>query len=143
MNSLCTGLCALLLTFTLSPRTIAAEETLSVHDSMERIDEAFKTLRRILRAPDTTQTPDALAALATLKTEAARSRDLVPETLSSLPEAELATALPAYREQMDAFLKTIGELEQAIQAGDWTQAGQLARQMQRQKSEGHERFKGE
>jgi soluble cytochrome b562 len=115
----------------------------ALHASMERIDEAYKSLRKILRTPETAAPADALAAITILKTEATRSRELVPETVTALPETERETALKAYREMMDTLVKTIGELELAVKAGDWTKAGEIARTMQRQKSEGHERFKAE
>jgi hypothetical protein len=120
-----------------------ASETVSLDDSMKRIDEAYKGLRRFLRAPESAAQADALAFVGTLKAEATRSRELVPESVAALPEAEREAALKTYREQMDGLLKSIGELEAAIQASDWTQAAQVARTMQRQKSEGHERFKVE
>jgi soluble cytochrome b562 len=118
-------------------------EKVSLHDSMERIDVAYKALRKILRNPESAQPSEALPLVATLKAEAARCRELEPKTVSALPEAERAASLKAYHEQMDAFVKSIGELEQAVQAGDWTRAGEIARALQKQKSDGHDRFKGE
>jgi soluble cytochrome b562 len=143
MSSRLCALALLLSVCALARPAYATAETVSLHDSMERIDEAYKGLRKILRAPGNASPGEALGFVTTLKTEATRSRDLEPKTIAALPGAERAAALKAYRQQMDALLKAIGELEQAVQAGDWAQASQVARAMQRQKSEGHERFKAD
>lgn len=114
-----------------------------MEQSMKELDAAFKNLGRELKSPDVAQKPAYLEWAATIKAEAVKSRELVPQKIAELPTAEQAAMKADYLKEMDAFIATVGDLEKSLREERWADADVIIKAMRKAKSQGHENFKKE
>ena len=131
-----------------SPRVAAAqdeEKKSEVKDldtqlakQMEVIDESLKKLRRTLRKPDSN--PDSLVLIEKLEKACIASKDLVPAMAEKVPEAERAKWVEAYKKDMDATIKTVGEMKAAVKANNNDKANELYKTLKQQEEKGHEKY---
>ena len=82
---------------------------------MEVIDEAMKKLRRTLRKPESNK--ESLELIDKVEKAAAKSKDLVPALAAKKPEADRPKFVENYKKDMDAFIKSVGEMKAAVKAG--------------------------
>ena len=105
---------------------------------MEVIDEAMKKLRRTLRKKD--QKADSLKLIENMEKASVKSKDLIPAMAAKVPEAERAKWIEAYKKDMDAFIKTVGELKAAVKADNNDKALEIYKTMKKQETDGHEKY---
>jgi len=118
-------------------------EKTPMEKSMEALDAAFKEVRKALRAPDAAQKEQYLKWVETIKTEAAKCKDLVPKKIAELPTDQQAPLIEAYKKDMDKFITAIDSLGKALSEEKWADAEAIIKDMGKQKSSGHEQYKKE
>lgn len=124
-----------------SPAALAAqpEEQPLLHDSMEEMSDAFRTISRGYSKAD--KLDDVLEAITTLQENIVTAKSLVPDRLSDLSGEELETALTDYRVRMAKLLDRSAELEVALLTGDDDLAHMILRdELYPMRDEGHELF---
>ncbi|MFO1031158.1 MAG: cytochrome b562 [Planctomycetota bacterium] len=82
-----------------------------------------------------------LAEVDALLQNALAARNMVPEMAADIPEAERAKWLAAYKQGMRDTVRSLLELEQALEAGDKAKVKELAEALGKQQKEGHKHFK--
>lgn len=105
---------------------------------MEIIDEGMKKLRRSLRQPE--QNAESLEMIAKMQAATVASKGMVPVMAKSVPEAERAKFIAAYRKDMAAMLAEIAQLEIALLDGDNKKAQELHKSLSDREDSGHEKF---
>ena len=105
---------------------------------MEIIDESLKKLRRTLRKPDSN--PDSLVLTEKMEKACVASKDLVPAMASKVPEAERAKWVEAYKKDMEATIKTVGEMKAAVKANNNDKANELYKTLKQLEDKGHEKY---
>ena len=109
--------------------------------SMQRFAKAYKQLSLDLKQPLDASKNDYLALAATMKTEAQKSRDLVPQKAAALPADQQATMVTAYQKSIDDLSATVDTLTTALQAGQWDDARKAMDKLHQQENEGHKEFR--
>jgi soluble cytochrome b562 len=105
---------------------------------MEVIDEAMKKLRRTLRKPESNK--ESLEHIDKIEKASAKSKDLVPALAAKKPEADRAKFVENYKKDMDAFIKSVGEMKAAVQAGQNDKAQDIYKNLKTQEDKGHEKY---
>jgi soluble cytochrome b562 len=109
--------------------------------SMKATSKAFKQLNLDLKAPVDASKPDYLALVDTLKTEAQKSRALVPQKAAALPADQQAAMVTAYQKSIDDLTASYDTLSQSIQAGQWDAARATMAKILDQEKQGHKEFR--
>lgn len=145
MKSSLSPLVAVLLTALSVPVVLQAADAPATPmiESMERMDTAFKSLGRALKTPDAAQKAAYLESIGAIKTEAVKSRDLVPQKIAELPADQQAAMTAAFQKEMDAFIGLVADLEKAVDEERWADAETVIKSMRKAKSAGHESYKKE
>jgi soluble cytochrome b562 len=105
---------------------------------METIDDSMKKLRRSLRKPESN--PDSLKLIEAMEKAATKSKDMVPAKVAKMPEAERAKVVEAYKKDMEAFIKAVGEMKAAVQEGKNDKAQEVYKTLKTQEDKGHEKY---
>ena len=105
---------------------------------MEVIDEAVKKLRRTLRKAESNK--DSLELIDKVEKAATKSKDLVPALAAKKPEADRAKFVENYKKDMDAFIKSVGEMKAAVEAGQNDKAQEVYKNLKTQEDKGHEKY---
>lgn len=109
--------------------------------SMEHLAKAYKALTLGLEKPDNSAIKTYSTLAATIKTEAVKARDQVPQKADSLSPAEKSEFLKSYQESMDEFIATIEQLQKHIDSAKWDAARKDLASLKKQMREGHREFK--
>ena len=109
--------------------------------SMKRTSKAYKQLGLDLKQPIDASKADYLALVATMKTEAQKGRNLVPQKAAALPADQQAAMVAAYQKSIDELTVTYDTLSQAIQAGKWDAARAAMAKILDQEHAGHKEFR--
>jgi soluble cytochrome b562 len=109
--------------------------------SMKRIADAYHQLTSDLKAPDDTKKADYLALADTMKTEAIKSKDLIPKKVSTIPADQQAAMTAAYQKAMGDLAASIDTLSQDLQAGNWDNARKDMDKLHMEENEGHKEFR--
>ncbi|GAB5496248.1 MAG: hypothetical protein Phyf2KO_13280 [Phycisphaerales bacterium] len=118
---------------------VQPEAAPSIHDSMEEMGDAFRTISRGYNKAD--KLDDVLEAIGTLQKNIVTAKSQVPDRLSELSGEELETALTDYRVRMAKLLDRTTELEVALLTGDDDLAHVILRdELYPMRDEGHDRF---
>ena len=121
----------------------AGEPETPLASSMEKLNDAYKSLSRALKAPDAAQKASYVEWAATITDQAMKALDLVPELISELPAEKQAEMKDAYHKDMKAFVATATDLEKALTEERWADADALLKDMRKAKSDGHHAYKKE
>jgi soluble cytochrome b562 len=105
---------------------------------MEVIDESMKKLRRTLRKPESNK--ESLELIDKVEKAATKSKDLVPALAAKKPEADRPKFVENYKKDMDAFIKSVGEMKAAVQAGQNDKAQEVYKSLKTQEDKGHEKY---
>jgi soluble cytochrome b562 len=105
---------------------------------METIDEAMKKLRRLLRKAESNA--ESLEWIDKMEKAAVKAKDLTPAMASKIPEAERAKWVEAYKKDMDAMIKAVGEMKAAVKEGKNDKAQELYKTLKTQEDKGHEKY---
>jgi len=105
---------------------------------METIDESMKKLRRSLRKPESNK--ESIELIEKMEKAATKSRDLVPARAAKVPEAERAKYVENYKKDMDAFIKSVGEMKAAVADGKNDKAQDIYKTLKTQEDKGHDKY---
>jgi soluble cytochrome b562 len=105
---------------------------------MEVIDEAMKKLRRTLRKAESNS--ESLEWIDKMEKAAVKAKDLAPAMASKIPEAERAKWVEAYKKDMEAMIKTVGEMKAAVKESKNDKAQELYKALKTQEDKGHEKY---
>ena len=105
---------------------------------METIEDSIKKLRRTLRKAESN--PESLKLIEAMEKAAAKSKDLIPAKAEKVPEADRAKFVEAYKKDMDAFIKSVGEMKAAVKDGKNDTALEVYKTLKTQEEKGHEKY---
>lgn len=120
----------------------AAAATRADEPSLEQRMKAMK--RAFAKVKDFAAKGEGAAPLAevdALLQNALAARNMVPELAADIAEADRAKWLAAYKQGMRDTVRSLLDLEQALEAGDKTKVKELAEALGKQQKEGHKQFK--
>jgi soluble cytochrome b562 len=105
---------------------------------MEIMEDGMKKLRRTLRKAESNK--ESLELIEKVEKAAKASKDLVPAKAERIPAAERAKFVEGYKKDMEATIKTIGEMKAAVQEGKNDKAQELYKTIKTQEDKGHEKY---
>src|SRR4051794_12110155 len=105
---------------------------------MEVIDSGMKKLRRSLRKPESNK--ESLETIEKIHAAAVKSKDMTPAMAAKIPEAKRAEWVAAYKKDMEATIKTIEEMLDAVKDGKNDKAQELHKTIKTQEDKGHEKY---
>lgn len=125
----------------LTPVNAAAadDETTEIGEQMDRMNRAFRELRK--QAADAGSNAASLELVATMRAAATEAAKHTPALAADLPEAKRAAFTADYREQMETFIGVLDELAAAFKAGDNAAAGELVGRLRDVQKQGHREYK--
>ena len=101
------------------------ETKLSLHDEMEGIKDALRTIGR--NHNDESKRADVLAAITALQQHTLNSKSLTPDKVEKMPEADQDAAMVDYRVRMAMVLGLTAELEVAYLDGEHDKVDDIIR----------------
>lgn len=125
----------------LTPVNAAAadDETTEIGEQMDRMNRAFRELRK--QAADAGSNAASLELVATMRAAATEAAKHTPALAADLPEAKRAAFTADYREQMETFIGVLDELAAAFKAGDNAATGELVGRLRDVQKQGHREYK--
>jgi soluble cytochrome b562 len=114
-----------------------APET-ELQKKMEEVETGLKKLRRTLRKPE--DNADSLKTIAGVKAAMEACKKLAPDMASSIPEADRAKFVEAYRKDMDAVIAEMGKMEKAVKDGKNDEAQEILKKLKEMEEAGHEKY---
>ena len=105
---------------------------------MEIMEDGMKKLRRTLRKAESNK--ESLELIEKVEKAAKASKDLVPAKAERMPATERAKFVEGYKKDMEATIKTIGEMKAAVQEGKNDKAQELYKTIKTQEDKGHEKY---
>jgi hypothetical protein len=150
-------LLALVSAFALMPVLHAAEDAApkkmgpkapptELADKMEKLQGAFRKLRKVdpatkqAQIADASKNEDSLKQIAIMKEYATAAAKLEPALKAQKPTEEQAKFVAAFRDQMKGFLTDINQLEAAVKAGKNDEAAKLVEKLNDDQKKGHTDF---
>jgi len=109
-----------------------------LHEHMEPIEEAMKKLRRTIRKPD--GAAESLDLISRIEQEALVCKAMVPSRTATLPEAERAKFLNAYRKDMATFITQVLQMESAVIDGDADKAMTVYKGLKTFEDDSHDKY---
>jgi len=109
----------------LAHATIQPETKLSLHDEMEGMKDALRTIGR--NHNDESKRADVLAAITSLQEHTLASKALTPDKVEKMPEADQEAAIVDYRVRMAMVLGLTTELEVAYLDGEHDKVDDIIR----------------
>lgn len=120
------------------PSQETGHEHSPLEEAMESIKGGVRKLRRSLRKPESDA--DSLATLASMQAAALAAKSESPRMTASVPGAEQAAFLTAYRKEMITLLQTLLSLETALLDGNREGANAAFDALRGLEDPAHERF---
>ena len=105
---------------------------------MEVIDSGMKKLRRSLRKPESNK--ESLETIEKVHAAAVKSKDMTPAMAAKIPEAKRAEWVAAYKKDMEAMIKTVEEMRDAVKDNKNDKAQELYKTIKTQEDKGHEKY---
>jgi len=105
---------------------------------MEVIDSGMKKLRRSLRKPESNK--ESLETIEKVHAAAVKSKDMTPAMAAKIPEAQRAEWVAGYKKAMEATIKTIEEMRDAVKDGKNDKAQEIYKTIKTQEDKGHEKY---
>jgi len=105
---------------------------------METIDDSMKKLRRTLRKADSNK--ESLELIDKVEKASAKCKDLVPAKAAKVPEGERSKWVENYKKDMETFIKNVGDMKAAVQAGNNDKAQEIYKTLKTQEDKGHDKY---
>ena len=133
--------CILLLTALLSASSLlhAADDDTPLEKQMQTLARGMRQLS--MQVSDPSKQQSTIILIESLKKAATDSESLGPRKTATIPVADRAQFLSAFKAQMQKLADTFGQMEEVIKAGQYDKAKSLLGNLQGLKKEGHEKFK--
>ena len=116
----------------------ADEKETELQKKMEEVETGLKKLRRTLR--NTAQNEESLKTITEVKAAMEACKKLAPSMASSLPEADRAKFVEAYKKDMDVAIAEIGKMEKAVKDGKNDAAQESLKKLKELEDAGHEKY---
>jgi len=116
-----------------------AEKHTELGDKMEKINAAWRKLRRQVAEP--AKNADSLALLAEIRAASAGTEKMMPDKAADLPAADRAKFQADYAAGMRKFAGLLDQLEAALRTGRNDEAGKLVSAIADFQRESHKAFR--
>ena len=116
----------------------AEEKETELQKKMEEVETGLKKLRRTLRKP--ADNADSLKTITGVKAAMEACKKLAPAMASSIPEADRAKFIEAYKKDMDAVIAEMGKMEKAVKDGKNDEAQNVLKKLHEMEEAGHEKY---
>ncbi|HZL35089.1 MAG TPA: cytochrome b562 [Tepidisphaeraceae bacterium] len=126
------------LCFTGGVRAEEKKKKTELNKKMEVMDEGMKKLKRTLRRP--ADDAQSLKVIAQVIEAATAARDMVPAKAASMPQADRKKFIDEYQKGMTQLIATMGQMKDAVTAGDNKKAMALHKSLKTQEEDGHDKF---
>ncbi len=117
----------------------SAEEHTELGDKMEKMNAAWRKLRRQLADP--AKNASSLELVAAIRAASAGADQLTPAMAADVPEADRAKFLAGYRASMKKFAGLLDSLETALKAGNNEEAGKALTDIANFQKEAHKSYR--
>ena len=105
---------------------------------MEVMDSGMKKLRRSLRKPESNK--ESLETIEKVHAAAVKAKDMTPAMASKIDAAKRAEWVAAYKKDMEATIKTIEEMRDAVKNNKNDDAVKIHATIKKQEDKGHEKY---
>lgn len=122
-----------------APPAAAKKEHTELEDRMEKINSAWRRLRR--QAPEAAQNASSLELIASIREAAKGTEKMTPAKIEEIPEADRAKFLADYQAGMKKFMEQLDALEAALKANNNEEADKVARAIADHQKSSHKSFK--
>jgi soluble cytochrome b562 len=120
---------------------LADEHGGPLHDSMEAMNKAYKTLR--MQIADASKNASSLELVSEMQKQALIAKSAIPARAKATPEAQRAKFISDYRKSMVMLMTELLKLETALVDGKNADAEAIAKNLTKMKNEEHEKFQEE
>lgn len=110
-----------------------------IEKDMHKISRAYRQLRKQVNDP--AQNASSLELVATIQAGAIDARTHTPLKAGDLPEADRAAFEASFQKKMGDFIAVVGQLGDALRAGDNSAAARLTRELDRLQDADHKDFR--
>jgi hypothetical protein len=139
MHSLQRGRIMKSLLFLMTFLPIIALSHTELHLPMKKMGQNFKVLT--LQAGDINKNESSISLAQEMLSLVKQSRDIMPDTVASLPEPERSKAFVEFQDTLDLLQSQLIQLIESFKTADNKKAVQLISSMSETKKSGHEKFK--
>jgi hypothetical protein len=105
---------------------------------MEVMDSGMKKLRRSLRKAESNK--ESLETIEKVHAAAVKAKDMTPAMASKIDAGKRAEWVAAYKKDMEATIKTIEQMRDAVKDGKNDEAVKLHATIKKQEDKGHEKY---
>ncbi len=119
--------------------TLRADDAL--HDAMEKMNDAYKTLARGLRRPDTAKKSEYLKAAENLQAGIMIAKQQVPHSVAEKAGDEQKKMAADYRIMMIQTMEAALKVEKALLMDKFDEAKAAVDELKSLKSKGHEKYR--
>jgi soluble cytochrome b562 len=110
-----------------------------IEKDMHKIGRAYRQLHKQINDP--AQNASSLELVATIKAGALDARTHTPMKAADLPEADRPAFEAGFQKKLDEFIAAVGQLEDALKAGNNAEAARLAGELDRLQKADHKEFR--
>lgn len=110
-----------------------------IEKDMHKIGRAYRQLRKQVNDP--AQNASSLELVAAIKAGALDARTHTPLKAADVPEPDRAAFAAGFQKKMDEFVAAVGQLEEALKAGNNAEAARLAGELDRLQKADHKDFR--
>ena len=117
----------------------AQDKPVTVDSHMKAVNRSFRAVKEFIKGDKSGPAP--LDALREMQRRALEAKNLEPKKTKTVPAAEQAACLLAFRKEMKVTIVAMLELELALLEKNWAEAEKLVTRLEAEKKEGHNQFK--
>ena len=122
------------------PKPAAGEEKhTELGDRMEKLNGAYRRLKRQIADP--AKNESSLALIATIKAQTEASLAYKPEFTAEQPPADQAKFVERYQAEMKKMIELVGKLETSVKAGKNDEAAKAIAELDAQQKSSHKEFR--
>jgi len=125
------------------PAAAQDEEHSELYQTMDVINDHYKTLGRGLRKVDADNKQPLIEATAKMKELFGKAIEMMPPKIEAMPEGEQKEQMKAYQALMQQSIETLTQISAALEANNFEEADTLFDTLKEEKAEGHEKFKSD
>lgn len=123
------------------PASAQDEPKSELYQTMDVINDHYKTLGRGLRSVTADNKQPLIDATVQMKELFGKAIDMMPPKIAAMPEGEQKTQMEAYQALMQQSMETLTKIEAALQADNFEEANTQWDALKSEKSKGHKEFK--
>jgi len=123
-----------------TPAQAQDEEHSELYQTMDIINDHYKTLGRGLRKVNADNKQPLIEATVKMRELFVKAKEMMPSKIEAMPEGDRKAQMEAYQGLMSLSIETLTKIEAALKADNFEEADTLFDVLKDEKAEGHENF---